>query len=118
MRALMALAAGFCLAGSPARADCPDWLVADMVARSVPSYEIGRMCGPPATRSIAPGTAAPAAPAARRREAAGGASAPRPRSSTRCVTDASQGCMTGTPRAQGSPCWCDVPGGFVEGTIR
>jgi hypothetical protein len=98
------------LVAAPAAADCPDWLTADMADRGVPAFEIARMCGPPATRTIAPQAEAAAMP-----PAAGAAQ----RQSNRCVPASGPFCATPSLRRIGSPCWCGrEAGGFAEGTIR
>lgn len=105
------LIASLLLLASPAAADCPDWLSADMAHRGVPAYEIARMCGPPVTRTIGPqgDAAAPARPAA-------GAAQ---RESNRCEPASGPFCATPSLRRIGSPCWCErAAGGFAEGTIR
>lgn len=122
MRAMMAALAAFWLAATPARAQCPDWLVADMVARSVPAYEIGRMCGPPQTRSFTPtpqrglGVLGGPSPA----PAPAPASDPaEQKQSTTCVPAAGPSCTTRSERPSGSPCWCTRQNGeYEEGTIR
>lgn len=86
--------------------------MADMAERGVAALEIGRMCGPPPTRSLVPAPpTAELTPAAR--------PAPEARQSNRCVPDTGGSCPTQTMRVVGSPCWCILPGGnYAEGTIR
>jgi hypothetical protein len=107
------LAALLALAAAPAAATCPDWLVSDMTARGVPAFEMMRMCGPPATRSVAPPSRSLVAPSQPAPAGAG------ERRSNRCVTESGRSCATPSLRLPGSPCWCDGPGGEPEeGTIR
>lgn len=114
---------------TPAVAACPEWLVADMAERGVPGFEIGRMCGPAPSRTLAPPAAAPAPVQAPAPAPMAGAPAPA-RSlgaqqagqarggSKRCVAEAGPACTTPSLRPVGSPCWCGGEGGPREGTIR
>ncbi len=109
MRIARAVLAVLCLGATGAEAACPDWLIADMVARGVPAHEITRLCGAPPARSLGAPPTADLAPAARPQGQ---------QQSNRCVAVTGAACTTQSPRLVGSPCWCALPGGPQEGTIR